>query len=46
MHKHAAALPHSLYGSRIGVHRDLVPGTYTGDVILSVTDPVVFGYDR
>ena len=29
-----------------GVHRDLAPGDYTGNVVLSVTDPIVFAYEN
>lgn len=29
-----------------GVHRDLTPGHYTGDIVLSVTDAVEFGYEN
>ena len=29
-----------------GVHRDTEPGTYTGNVVLSVTDPVEFSYEN
>lgn len=29
-----------------GVHRDIAPGTYTGSVVLSVTDSIDFGYEN
>ena len=29
-----------------GIHRDLLPGTYRGSVVLSVTDPVCLDYEN
>lgn len=29
-----------------GVHRDIAPGTYSGNVVLSVTDTIDFGYEN